>query len=106
MLSNDEVSGSVDLWALGCIIFQMLVGKPPFKVQGLQLVGHAACSCTHGVAEAQSVQQHKLAPAARCRFPLMVLLTCTAGCQRISHISAGRSMRIFRASRGGAAAPC
>lgn len=33
MLSNEEVTGTVDLWALGCIVFQMLVGKAPFKVR-------------------------------------------------------------------------
>lgn len=32
VLSNDAVTGAVDLWALGCIIFQMLIGKAPFKV--------------------------------------------------------------------------
>jgi serine/threonine protein kinase len=48
VLSNEAVSSAVDLWALGCIIFQMLVGKPPFKVQaGLPaLPKHAACICT------------------------------------------------------------
>jgi serine/threonine protein kinase len=40
VLSNEEVSTAVDLWALGCIIFQMLVGKPPFKVQ-LALLDYA-----------------------------------------------------------------
>lgn len=44
VLSNEEVGTAVDLWALGCIIFQMLVGKPPFKVQ-LAVLNHAACSC-------------------------------------------------------------
>lgn len=31
VLSNDPVTYALDLWALGCIIFQMLVGKAPFK---------------------------------------------------------------------------
>ncbi len=31
VLLNQNVSRSCDLWALGCIIYQMLVGVPPFR---------------------------------------------------------------------------
>lgn len=31
VLSNGEVTYALDLWALGCIIYQMLVGRAPFK---------------------------------------------------------------------------
>ena len=31
VLENESCSCAVDLWALGCIIFQMVAGEPPFR---------------------------------------------------------------------------
>lgn len=31
VLNNTGICYASDLWALGCIIYQMLAGRPPFK---------------------------------------------------------------------------
>ena len=30
LLNDDKISTSSDMWALGCVVYQMLVGRPPF----------------------------------------------------------------------------
>lgn len=48
VLSNEPVTHALDLWALGCIIYQMLVGKAPFKAASeyltFQLIADASYS--------------------------------------------------------------
>lgn len=57
VLHNQPLSYPADLWALGCIIFQMLVGQPPFKgaseyltFQKVSISGaqHALGAASHG----------------------------------------------------------
>eukprot|EP01134_Creolimax_fragrantissima_P004204 CFRG4204T1 len=46
LLKNKQTSMASDLWALGCIIYQIIAGRPPFKgvneYQTFELVGNAS----------------------------------------------------------------
>jgi polo-like kinase 1 len=37
MLARKSHSYEVDLWAIGCILFTLLVGKPPFEAESLEV---------------------------------------------------------------------
>ena len=39
ILNNRTLSCAADLWALGCVVYQMLVGRPPFKTNSGGLGG-------------------------------------------------------------------
>jgi 3-phosphoinositide dependent protein kinase-1 len=46
VLQNLEATPCIDLWALGCMVFQMLVGRPPFQAPNEytmfnKIIGHA-----------------------------------------------------------------
>jgi 3-phosphoinositide dependent protein kinase-1 len=38
MLSTGQASAASDLWALGCVVFQLFVGRPPFQGESQYLV--------------------------------------------------------------------
>ena len=48
MLAKNGHSYEVDIWAIGCILFALLVGKPPFETQTLKVCAEHEYMYTDG----------------------------------------------------------
>jgi 3-phosphoinositide dependent protein kinase-1 len=49
VLANEPATAAVDLWALGCLLYQLLTGEPPFKGESDYLIFQAIMQHCSGV---------------------------------------------------------